>query len=153
MKFNKDSYEDQIKSLEEKAFNLKIYLPVHRYFKAVANIHNSYMVELRRIYVKKFFALGFNNSEIARLLCKDHATISYLMKSTNEADSIRLEIIDHCESWVINGDYPVTYTETAPSCVHKHGVKSVIKYELKNIYNGEFNGQNSSTDIRPEKVA
>lgn len=154
MKFKNNSFKEHINSLLDSAEKLLKYLPLHNYFKAVENVQNSYMVELRRIYVGKLLKEGLTNSDIARLMCKDHATISYLLKTTNESDAIRKEILPHYEEWVENNLYPRTYTEWVPSADHKHGTKSIIKYKLKSINNGKNNlRQNSSANSRVEEVA
>lgn len=154
MKFENNSFEEHINSLINTAMKLSSYLPLNRYFKAVGNVQNSYMVELRRIYAVKLLKEGLSNSDIARLLCKDHATISYLVKTTNEDDPIRKEIIDKCVDWISQGLYPVTYTEIVVSSDHKTGFKSIVNYELKSIENGGNNiGQNGSANPRIETMA
>lgn len=154
MKFENNSFEEHINSLINTAMKLSSYLPLNRYFRAVEGVQNSYMVELRRIYAVKLLKEGLTNSEIARLLCKDHATISYLVKTTNEDDPIRKEIIDKCVDWISQGLYPVTYTEIVVSSDHKTGFKSIVNYELKSIENGGNNiRQNGSANPRIETMA
>lgn len=154
MKFENNSFEEHINSLINTAMKLSSYLPLNRYFRAVEGVQNSYMVELRRIYAVKLLKEGLSNSDIARLLCKDHATISYLVKTTNEDDPIRKEIIDKCADWIYQGLYPVTYTEILVSSDHKTGFKSIVNYELKSIENGGNSiGQNSSADPGVETMA
>jgi len=156
MKYQQDSFKGHIDSLIQEATRLSGYLVLNEYFKAVEEIQNSYMVEVRRIYAVKLLKEGLSNSDIARLMCKDHATISYLVRTTNENDPVRKEILPHCERWITEGLYPETYTEWVTSAEHKHGLKSVVNYKLKSIYNGECksnNRQNDSADSRIEKVA
>ena len=152
MKFDEDSFEEHINSLIETTMRLSSYLPIHWYFKTVKDIQNSYMVELRRLFVLKLLKEGLSNSEIARLMCRDHATISYLLKTTNEEDSIRKSILPHYQQWVVDEVYPETYTELVPSADHKHGFRSVVNYKLKSIHNGQDVRQNSSADIGIETV-
>lgn len=154
MKFQNTSYIEHIEAMLEEAMKLSSYLHFNQYFQAVAHVQNSYMVELRRIYANKFMKEGLSNSNIARLMCKDHATISYLVKTTNDKDPIRKEIIDLCENWVLDGFYPETYIDYEPSHKHKTGVRSVVKYKLKSIDNGGNNfRQNSSANTGVEEMA
>jgi IS30 family transposase len=127
-----DTYERLIEKAKRDLDMLQKYYGVYLYFKKAKKSQNSYIVEMRRIWANKLHKEGLNLSEIGRIISKHHSTIIYLIQ-TEKDDSVYDEVTANMMDWIVNNQYPKTYSITEPSAIHKQGVKNVIKYKLVNL--------------------
>ena len=131
-KNNFKSFEIRIKELQQEIELLEELIPIYEYFKLTTRYQNSYIVEVRKIVAKELFNRGISYSEIGRALGRNHASIMHLMVLENTED-IQKEVSLHYKDWMKNKLCPITYGDLVPSAIHKTGVKSVIKYKLKQL--------------------
>jgi hypothetical protein len=131
-KNNFKSFEIRIKELQQEIELLEELIPIYEYFKLTTRYQNSYIVEVRKIVAKELFNRGISYSEIGRALGRNHASIMHLMVVEN-TEEIQKETSMHYKDWMKNKLCPITYGDLVPSDIHKTGVKSVIKYKLKQL--------------------
>lgn len=131
-KNNFKSFEIRIKELQQEIELLEELIPIYEYFKLTTRYQNSYIVEVRKIVAKELFNRGISYSEIGRALGRNHASIMHLMVVVN-TEEIQKETSMHYKDWMKNKLCPITYGVLIPSDIHKTGVKSVIKYKLKQL--------------------
>jgi hypothetical protein len=131
-KNNFKSFEIRIKELQQEIELLEELIPIYEYFKLTTRYQNSYIVEVRKIVAKELFNRGISYSEIGRALGRNHASIMHLMVVEN-TEEIQKETSMHYKDWMKNKLCPITYGVLVPSDIHKTGVKSVIKYKLKQL--------------------
>lgn len=131
-KNNFKSFEIRIKELQQEIELLEELIPIYEYFKLTTRYQNSYIVEVRKIVAKELFNRGISYSEIGRALGRNHASIMHLMVVEN-TEEIQKETSMHYKDWMKNKLCPITYGILVPSDIHKTGVKSVIKYKLKQL--------------------
>ena len=131
-KNNFKSFEIRIKELQQEIELLEELIPIYEYFKLTTRYQNSYIVEVRKIVAKELFNRGISYSEIGRALGRNHASIMHLMVVEN-TEKIQKEVSLHYKDWMKNKLCPITYGVLVPSDIHKTGVKSVIKYKLKQL--------------------
>jgi len=131
-KNNFKSFEIRIKELQQEIELLEELIPIYEYFKLTTRYQNSYIVEVRKIVAKELFNRGISYSEIGRALGRNHASIMHLMVVEN-TEEIQKETSMYYKDWMKNKLCPITYGVLVPSDIHKTGVKSVIKYKLKQL--------------------
>jgi hypothetical protein len=93
---------------------------------------------MRKIISKQLIAIGFSNSEVARIVCRDHASVIHLRRKQKSADVVVDEVANNYENWIKNREYPVTYTKFIPNHLAANGFITVTKYKLKSL---DDNGQ------------
>lgn len=134
--FAKLSIEDKLVALEVRTRELKRLIVIRDYFIHLKKKRNSYIVEMRRQMTQRLLNLGYDRSEIARTLSRDHASILSLIKTVGDP-RIEQEVADNMDDWMDSEMYPESYEILLPSSIHKNGVKSEVRYKLKSLWDKE----------------
>lgn len=128
------SYDERIAFLREELEKLEKLKKINDYFKHVSRHKNSYLVEMRRIIVMGLLAQNYTLAEVTRAigLCS-HATVLHL-KTVENFEHVKKEVIHNYQRWMIDRVYPVTYykIEVDPITKHRQGI---LSYKLKPIKN------------------
>jgi hypothetical protein len=131
-------FDERIQELKNEIDRLESVRPLYEYFFAIRRYQNSYIVQMRKIISKQLIAIGFSNSEVARIVCRDHASVIHLRRKQKSADVVVDEVANNYENWIKNREYPVTYTKFIPNHLAANGFTTVTKYKLKSL---DDNGQ------------
>jgi hypothetical protein len=127
-------FDARIQELKNEIERLESVRSLYEYFFAIRRQQNSFIVQMRKIVAKQLIAVGFSNSEVARIVCRDHASVIHLRrKQQNASDYVVEEVAKHYESWMKNKEYPVTYTQFVSNHLAANGFTTVTKYKLKKI--------------------
>lgn len=128
------SYEERINYLKEEIEKLEKLKKINDYFKHVSRHKNSYLVEMRRIIVMSLLAQNYTLAEVTRAVSlSSHATVLHL-KTVENFEHIKQEVIHNYQRWMIDRVYPVTYSKVIvdPNTKHRQGI---LTYKLKPIKN------------------
>jgi hypothetical protein len=132
-------FDERIQELKNEIDRLESIRYLYDYFFTIRRMQNSYIVQMRKIVAKRLIAIGFSNSEVSRIVCRDHATVIHLRrKQKSSSEALVKEVMDNYEIWIKNREYPVTYTKFVPNHLAATGFTTVTKYKLKAM---EENGQ------------
>jgi len=128
------SYEERINYIKEELEKLEKLKKINDYFKHVSRRKNSYLVEMRRIIVMGLLAQNYTLAEVTRAVgLASHATVLHL-KTVQNFEHIKQEVIHNYQRWMIDGVYPVTYYKIDVDPVTKHR-SATLAYKLKPIKN------------------
>jgi hypothetical protein len=126
-------FDARIQELKNEIERLESVRPLYEYFLAIRRQQNSYIVQMRKIVAKQLISEGFSNSEVSRIVCRDHATVIHLRRKQKSTDLVVEEVTNNYEDWIKNRMYPVTYTKFVPNHLAANGFTTVTKYKLKAI--------------------
>jgi len=126
-------FDARIQELKDEIEILESVRPLYEYFLAIRRQQNSYIVQMRKIVAKQLISEGFSNSEVSRIVCRDHATVIHLRRKQKSADLVVEEVANNYKNWIKNREYPVTYTKVVPNYLTATGFTTVTKYKLKAI--------------------
>lgn len=113
---------NQIEKLESVEYLYEYFLPLKKK-------RNSFIVELRKVVAEDLDKLGFDLSDISRILSKHHATILYL-KTIKASKYVTSEVALNYKDWIANKVYPQSCLIMEPSDIHPLGLKSTTTYKL-----------------------
>lgn len=129
-----ESYEERINYLKEELEKLEKLKKINDYFKHVSRCKNSYLVEMRRIIVMSLLAQNYSLAEVTRAVgLASHATVLHL-KTVENFQHVKQEVIHNYQRWMIDEVYPVTYSKIIVDPVTKHR-QGILDYKLKPIKN------------------
>lgn len=131
-KVSSKSFEERIEVLKQEIELLEELIPIYEYFKLTTEYQNSYIVEVRKVIAKELFDKGVSNSEIARALKRNHATIMNLMVLENTKEVVE-EVALNYKDWMNAKVCPVTFTKAVASDIHPTGWKHITLYKLKQL--------------------
>jgi hypothetical protein len=126
-------FDARIQELKNEIERLESVRPLYEYFLAIRRQQNSYIVQMRKIVAKQLISEGFSNSEVSRIVCRDHATVIHLRRKQKSTDLVVEEVTNNYKDWIKNRMYPVTYTKFVPNHLAANGFTTVTKYKLKAI--------------------
>ena len=105
---------------------------LYEYFIHLKNNRNCFVVEMRRLVSNDLQSKGFTIADIALILSKTHATLSYL-NDIRPSDFVAAEVLVNYQSWIDDEVYPKSVRKRENSHLHKNGYKTVIVYELNKL--------------------
>lgn len=127
-------FDARIQELKNEIERLESVRSLYEYFFAIRRQQNSFIVQMRKIVSKQLIAVGFSNSEVSRIICRDHATVIHLRRKQQDAsDYVVEEVAKHYEDWMKNKEYPVTYTKFVPNHLAANGFTTITLYKMKKI--------------------
>lgn len=127
-------FDERIQELKNEIERLESVRPLYEYFFAIRRQQNSFIVQMRKIVAKQLIAVGFSNSEVSRIVCRDHATVIHLRRKQQDAsDFVVEEVAKHYEDWMKNKEYPVTYIKSIPNHLAATGFTTITLYKMKKI--------------------
>lgn len=128
----KQTYGGKIIDLLNKVEKLESVKYLYEYFIKIKNSKNCFEVELRRLVFIDLQKMGFNLTDIALILSRDHATIVSLRKITS-SDYVTKEVGKNYKEWIEKGLYPISVRVNEESHLHANGRKTSIVYKLVEI--------------------
>lgn len=132
-------FDIRIQELKNEIERLESVRSLHEYFFAVKRQQNSFIVQMRKVVANQLIIKGFSNSEVSRIVCRNHASIIHLRRKQQDASNFVVsEVANNYEDWIKNRMYPVTYTKFVPNHLAANGFTTITKYKLKAI---DQNGQ------------
>lgn len=127
-------FDQRIQELKNEIDRLESVRYLYEYFFAIRRMQNSYIVQMRKIVAKRLIAIGFSNSEVSRIVCRDHASVIHLRrKQKSSSDELVKEVMGNYENWIKNKEYPVTYTKFIPNHLAANGFTTITLYKMKKI--------------------
>lgn len=127
-------FDERIQELKNEIDRLESVRYLYEYFFAIRRMQNSYIVQMRKIVAKRLIAIGFSNSEVSRIVCRDHASVIHLRrKQKSSSDELVKEVMGNYENWIKNKEYPVTYTKFIPNHLAANGFTTITLYKMKKI--------------------
>lgn len=127
-------FDQRIQELKNEIDRLESVRYLYEYFFVIRRMQNSYIVQMRKIVAKRLIAIGFSNSEVSRIVCRDHASVIHLRrKQKSSSDELVKEVMNNYENWIKNKEYPVTYTKFIPNHLAANGFTTITLYKMKKI--------------------
>ena len=123
------SYRSKISDLYRQIEKLESVEYLYEYFLPLKKKRNCFIVEMRRLVAEELDKLGFDLSDISRILSKHHASILYL-KTIRASDNVATEVLINYKQWIEDKVYPQSCLILEPSYIHPQGLKSTTTYKL-----------------------